>query len=91
MMSVDVEYNCSANAVCETRNGVRRCYCSNGYQGNGVVCTEVLTNCHDYFKEGFTTNGIYTIKPTNWNGQPFAVFCNMTEGGGWTVSLYQMR
>ncbi|XP_071820705.1 fibrinogen-like protein A isoform X1 [Apostichopus japonicus] len=84
IMSVDVEYNCSANAVCETRNGVRRCYCSNGYQGNGVVCT-FMTNCHDYFKEGFTTNGIYTIKPTNWNGQPFAVFCNMTEGGGWTV------
>ncbi|XP_071836447.1 fibrinogen-like protein A isoform X2 [Apostichopus japonicus] len=44
-----------------------------------------FTNCLDVYNGGFTTNGIYNITPTNWNGTSFEVFCNMTDGGGWTV------
>ncbi|PIK41673.1 hypothetical protein BSL78_21478 [Apostichopus japonicus] len=45
----------------------------------------VMKDCLDVFNAGDTTDGIYTIKPTNWNGDSFDVFCNMTDGGGWTV------
>ncbi|XP_071853771.1 fibrinogen-like protein A isoform X1 [Apostichopus japonicus] len=45
----------------------------------------VIKDCLDVFNAGYTTDGIYTIKPTNWNGDLFDVFCNMTDGGGWTV------
>ncbi|XP_071837053.1 fibrinogen-like protein A [Apostichopus japonicus] len=44
----------------------------------------VIKDCLDVFNAGNTTNGIYTIKPTNWRDS-FEVFCNMTDGGGWTV------
>ena len=85
MLDVNEGYNCSTNAVCETRNDVHKCYCISGYQGDGEICN-INTNCLDFFNDGITTNGIYTINPTNWSGSPFEVFCNMTEGGGWTVS-----
>ncbi|XP_071830434.1 fibrinogen-like protein A isoform X2 [Apostichopus japonicus] len=45
----------------------------------------VMKDCLDVFNAGHTTNGIYTIKPTNWTRDSFDVFCNMTDGGGWTV------
>ncbi|XP_071840829.1 fibrinogen-like protein A isoform X1 [Apostichopus japonicus] len=45
----------------------------------------VMKDCLDVFNAGSTTNGIYTIKPTHWNKHSFDVFCNMTDGGGWTV------
>ncbi|XP_071837606.1 fibrinogen-like protein A isoform X1 [Apostichopus japonicus] len=45
----------------------------------------VMKDCLDVFNASNTTDGIYTIKPTNWNGDSFDVFCNMTDGGGWTV------
>ncbi|XP_071837542.1 fibrinogen-like protein A isoform X5 [Apostichopus japonicus] len=44
-----------------------------------------MTNCLDWFNAGCNETSTYTIKPTNWNGPPFEVFCNMTDGGGWTV------
>ncbi|PIK58780.1 hypothetical protein BSL78_04301, partial [Apostichopus japonicus] len=46
-----------------------------------------MTNCLDWFNAGCNKTSTYTIRPTYWNGQPFEVFCNMTDGGGWTVSL----
>lgn len=87
LISVNDKYHCSSNAVCENRNDVRKCYCKSGYHGNGEVCGDIMTNCLDIFNVGYTANGIYTIKPSNWRGQSFEVFCNMTDGGGWTVSL----
>ncbi|XP_071837560.1 fibrinogen-like protein A isoform X4 [Apostichopus japonicus] len=45
----------------------------------------MMKDCLDVFNAGFTDTGIYTITPTNWNGASFDVFCNMTDGGGWTV------
>ncbi|XP_071837493.1 fibrinogen-like protein A isoform X1 [Apostichopus japonicus] len=44
-----------------------------------------MTNCLDWFNAGCNKTSIYTIRPTNWKGPPFKVFCNMTDGGGWTV------
>ncbi|XP_071836644.1 uncharacterized protein [Apostichopus japonicus] len=81
---VNEAYTCSSSAECDKRNGVRKCYCERGYQGNGETCMQ-MTNCLDYFDANFTDNGIYTIKPINWTGSPFGVLCNMTDGGGWTV------
>lgn len=47
---------------------------------------DVYTNCQDVFKAGYTDNGVYTVTPSNWNETAFNVFCNMSEGDGWTVS-----
>ncbi|XP_071837498.1 fibrinogen-like protein A [Apostichopus japonicus] len=44
-----------------------------------------MTNCLDWFNAGCNKTSTYIIKPTNWNEPPFEVFCNMTDGGGWTV------
>ncbi|PIK48186.1 hypothetical protein BSL78_14929 [Apostichopus japonicus] len=44
-----------------------------------------MKDCLDVFNAGNTIDGIYTIKPTNWTGDSFDVFCNITDGGGWTV------
>ncbi|XP_071835801.1 uncharacterized protein [Apostichopus japonicus] len=79
----DDVYSCSPNALCEEQNNVRQCYCKTGYHGDGNVC--VLTNCQDVYTAGINESGIYTIKPTGWPGSPFPVYCNMADGGGWTV------
>ncbi|KAJ8033950.1 Zonadhesin [Holothuria leucospilota] len=34
-------YQCSSNAVCETRNNVLQCYCNPGYVGDGVTCVSI--------------------------------------------------
>ncbi|XP_071836981.1 ficolin-1-like [Apostichopus japonicus] len=81
----DDVYSCSLNAQCEEQNNVRQCYCKTGYHGDGKTCLQ-LTNCQDVYTEaGINESGIYTIKPTNWTGSPFPVYCNMADGGGWTV------
>ncbi|KAJ8033721.1 Fibrinogen C domain-containing protein 1-A [Holothuria leucospilota] len=84
----DDDYQCSSNAVCEERDGVRQCYCNPGYTGDGVTCTSnssTATDCLDVFNNGNTGSGVYNIKPVGWSGSPFEVYCNMTDGGGWTV------
>lgn len=43
-------------------------------------------DCFDVHQRGNIASGVYSIKPTTWNGPPFNVFCNMAHGGGWTVS-----
>ncbi|KAJ8033898.1 Ryncolin-4 [Holothuria leucospilota] len=85
-LSCDFNYQCSPNAVCEERNNVRQCYCNNGYEGNGVTCSIITRkDCLDLFNSGVTTSGIYSIEPDSWDGGAFNVYCNMTDGGGWTV------
>ncbi|PIK42341.1 Fibrinogen-like protein A [Apostichopus japonicus] len=32
-------YSCSADATCEERNDVRRCYCNEWFEGDGLTCT----------------------------------------------------
>ncbi|XP_071837923.1 uncharacterized protein [Apostichopus japonicus] len=79
----DGEYNCSPNAQCEEQRNVRQCYCKAGYHGDGQTCES--PDCKGVYDSGHITSGIYTTKPTNWPGPPFTVYCNMTDGGGWTV------
>ncbi|XP_071837510.1 ryncolin-1-like isoform X2 [Apostichopus japonicus] len=59
--------------------------CTKKIQTTTATSGSNMKDCSDVFNAGFTTNGIYTINPTNWNGASFDVFCNMTDGGGWTV------
>ncbi|XP_071835379.1 uncharacterized protein [Apostichopus japonicus] len=40
--SIEESYQCSDHATCDERNGVRKCYCNDGYEGDGVRCTH---NC----------------------------------------------
>ncbi|XP_071837076.1 microfibril-associated glycoprotein 4-like [Apostichopus japonicus] len=80
----DDEYSCSPNAQCEKQGNVHQCYCKAGYNGDGKTCLQ-LTNCQDVYTAGINESGIYTIKPTGWPGSPFPVYCNMADGGGWTV------
>ncbi|KAJ8033740.1 Fibrinogen-like protein A [Holothuria leucospilota] len=83
----DEDIQCSSNAVCEERNGLRKCYCNQGYTGNGITCTSTAppTDCLDVFNNVNTESGVYNIKPVGWSGSPFQVYCNMTDEGGWTV------
>ncbi|KAJ8035667.1 Fibrinogen C domain-containing protein 1 [Holothuria leucospilota] len=46
----------------------------------------IPTDCYDVFTSG-SPDGVYTIQPTGWTGSPFEVYCNMSHGGGWTVSV----
>ncbi|XP_071837857.1 uncharacterized protein [Apostichopus japonicus] len=80
----DDVYSCSPNAQCEKQGNVHQCYCTAGYYGDGKTCLQV-TNCQDVYTAGINESGIYTIKPTGWPGSPFPVYCNMADGGGWTV------
>ncbi|KAJ8033993.1 Fibrinogen-like protein A [Holothuria leucospilota] len=83
----DDAYHCDPNAVCEERNNVLQCYCNEGYVGDGVNCTinTPPSDCKDIYDRVSTASGVYTIKPTTWQGDPFEVYCNMSDGGGWTV------
>ncbi|KAJ8033748.1 Fibrinogen C domain-containing protein 1 [Holothuria leucospilota] len=79
-------FECSPNATCKIENGVRNCYCNEGYQGNGEICSPLPTDCYDAYEAGHGDNGVYTILPSGWPGSPFKVSCVMsTNGGGWTV------
>lgn len=78
-------YSCDANAVCEERHGIRQCVCNAGFTGDGTACKGPHTDCFDIFKAGYTDDGVYTIIPAGWNNLPFSVYCNMSNGGGWTV------
>lgn len=82
------DYQCSPNAVCEDRNNGKQCYCNAGYKGDGVNCTLDVppSDCQDIYDRVSNESGVYRVKPSMWPGEPFEVYCNMTEGGGWTVS-----
>ncbi|KAJ8049882.1 Angiopoietin-related protein 1 [Holothuria leucospilota] len=88
-LSCDTDYECSLSATCRVgQNGVRQCYCNDGYSGDGITCVSdvVYRDCNDVLSASNTQDGVYTILPTDWPGSAFDVFCNMTiDGGGWTV------
>ncbi|PIK36952.1 putative ficolin-2-like [Apostichopus japonicus] len=86
----DEGYACSPKAECGVRNDIRQCYCANGYRGDGVTCTRPPKDCQEIYDDDSARNsGIYRIKPTGWTGSAFEVYCNMTDGGGWT--RYRIR
>ncbi|XP_071835743.1 zonadhesin-like isoform X2 [Apostichopus japonicus] len=82
---VDESYQCSSYATCDTRNGVRKCYCNPNYQGDGVTCTRRAQDCYDLYVSGTRSDGVYTIYPDGWSSG-IQVYCEMeSNGGGWTV------
>ncbi|PIK59896.1 hypothetical protein BSL78_03192 [Apostichopus japonicus] len=66
-----------------------QCYCPPGYSGDGTQCRPtggtVPSDCKELYNNGERTSGVYEIKPTIWPDSPFEVYCNMSDGGGWTV------
>ncbi|XP_071836025.1 uncharacterized protein [Apostichopus japonicus] len=88
-LSCDDSYQCDPNADCEERNGLLQCYCPPGYSGDGTQCRPtrgtVPSDCKELYNNGERTSGVYEIQPTNWPDSPFEVYCNMSDGGGWTV------
>ncbi|KAJ8033064.1 Fibrinogen C domain-containing protein 1-A [Holothuria leucospilota] len=79
-------YQCNNNAACREKDGVRQCYCNDGYEGDGETCDVLYRDCYDVYVAGHTEDGVYTIAPRGWPGSAFRVFCDMTtSGGGWTV------
>ncbi|KAJ8039660.1 Ficolin-1 [Holothuria leucospilota] len=66
-------------------------YCPPGTVVKNVTCeetqeTEVFTDCYHAYQSGHREDGVFTIQPSEWTGEPFKVLCNMTiDGGGWTV------
>ncbi|KAJ8033201.1 Ficolin-1 [Holothuria leucospilota] len=82
-LTCDNEYRCHSRASCEERDNVLQCYCKEGYIGNGQSCI-LYTDCGDVYNDGNTESGVFTIQPIN-SSTPFDVYCNMSDGGGWTV------
>ncbi|XP_071835772.1 uncharacterized protein [Apostichopus japonicus] len=84
---IDESYQCSDDATCDERNDVRKCYCNDGYEGDGVTCTlEVVPkDCYELYVSGTLSDGVYTIYPDGWPSG-IQVYCEMeSNGGGWTV------
>ncbi|XP_071837430.1 uncharacterized protein [Apostichopus japonicus] len=82
---IDQSYQCSEHATCDERNNVRKCYCNNGYEGDGVTCTLIPKDCYDLYVSGTRSDGVHTIYPDGWPSG-IQVYCEMeSNGGGWTV------
>ncbi|XP_071836178.1 uncharacterized protein [Apostichopus japonicus] len=76
-------YSCGADATCEARNDIRRCYCNEWFGGDGLTCTRIgPRDCYDLYTAGRRNNGKYTIYPAGSSG--FEVYCDMSSGG-WTI------
>lgn len=42
------------------------------------------TDCAEIYSDGHKQSGFYKMKPTH-SPNEFLAFCDMSEGGGWTV------
>lgn len=79
------DYPSSPNPPCVESSNEGWYICINGVTGDDGDCI-LPTDCYDIFTHFSNLSGIYFIKPTSWPGSPFEVYCNMSNGGGWTVS-----
>ncbi|KAJ8050366.1 hypothetical protein HOLleu_03548 [Holothuria leucospilota] len=61
-----------------------QCSCTNDSVPDGTTCKRP-TDCDDVYQSCNQSDGVYTIKPKDWQGSAFDVYCNMDESGGWTV------
>ncbi|KAJ8033834.1 Ryncolin-4 [Holothuria leucospilota] len=85
-INCNTNFRCSPYAECREDDGIRGCYCNEGFKGDGETCTPLYRDCYDVYEAGITADGVYSILPAGWPGEPFSVLCNMTsDGGGWTV------
>ncbi|XP_071846028.1 uncharacterized protein [Apostichopus japonicus] len=80
-LTCNVSEGCDPNEDCEYWNGIPQCY---GRQGNQY------SDCSQVFTDGKEESGVYEVKPNNWTGPPFEVYCDMSNGGGWTVIQRRM-
>lgn len=49
------------------------------------MCVFVIyTDCSELFSSGSKSSGHYRIRPRG-SSSPVRVYCDMSEGGGWTV------
>lgn len=56
-----------------------------------IFVRQVLyTDCQDVYDAGHIQNGVYVILPPEWPGSSFSVYCNMDNGGGWTVRNFYL-
>lgn len=74
-------FNCNANDVCDMSNK----------EEEGQSCIRLYRDCKDIYDNLDQRDGIYKILPSGWTGQSFDVFCDMDNGGGWTVSMFQLK
>ncbi|XP_071836612.1 uncharacterized protein [Apostichopus japonicus] len=77
-LTCNVSEGCDPNADCEYRSGIPHCQ-ENQY-----------SDCSQKFTDGENTSGVYEVNPPNWSGPPFEVYCDMSNGGGWTVIQRRM-
>ncbi|XP_070552318.1 sushi, von Willebrand factor type A, EGF and pentraxin domain-containing protein 1-like [Ptychodera flava] len=77
-----VTFSCN---VGYTLDGADSTLCGDGSWSNASPLCRSFCDCAEVKGFGFTTNGIYYIKPAGIVS-PVEVFCDMaTDGGGWTV------
>ncbi|KAJ8033775.1 IgGFc-binding protein [Holothuria leucospilota] len=85
-LNCNFDYACGSNTTCHLVDGIMGCYCQVENENASSPC-EMFADCKDVYETGHTEDGIYTVLPRGWGGDPFNVLCNMTVGGGgWTVS-----
>nr|XP_058958291.1 ficolin-2-like [Pocillopora verrucosa] len=75
---------CAENEICvpNYKDNTAECKCRYASGYTGKPCEAKC--CAQLLKDGFTSNGVYTINPDG--GKPIPVLCDMTtDGGGWTV------
>ena len=63
---------------CVPANPCKGARCSNNGAGSEK-------DCRAWFDGNFTESGVYCINPAPSNIEPFEVYCDMSDGGGWTV------
>ncbi|XP_071835971.1 uncharacterized protein [Apostichopus japonicus] len=80
-----VSYTCSVNATCKVLNNAGQCHCEKDYVDDGTVC-RYPTDCMEIFEhDDMAESRVYTIQPNKNRETTLEVFCNMSDGGGWTV------
>ncbi|PIK53062.1 Fibrinogen C domain-containing protein 1 [Apostichopus japonicus] len=80
-----VSYTCSVDATCKVLNNAGQCHCEEDYVDDGTVC-RYPTDCMEIFEHGdMAESRVYTIQPNKNSESTLEVFCDMSDGGGWTV------
>ncbi|XP_075052613.1 fibrinogen-like protein 1 [Mixophyes fleayi] len=61
-------------------------YMDRGDEISVIDITEkrIYTDCGEIYNDGHKQSGFYKIKPLHSNAS-FSVYCDMSEGGGWTI------
>lgn len=95
------DYSCKTNLATWTKTESTRSRTRSSQVGatalkskqNLLCCSEKIiiikkktfvSDCSQIFSSGFKLSGLYRIRPKGSPG-PITGFCDMTDGGGWTV------